>query len=196
MEEGGRRLSQISAEQEGETLFVAGVVSRVWKPKPGSKAPHKIVLEDPTGRIEIIHWLEKPPEIELGEPLEVTGIVQVYEGRVELKVLEKDWIQRPGVSETKPVEVRIGAITALMENQVVIAEGVLGVPRSIPGGVIYPMTDDTGTILLLFWDSQVSGEERDAVDEGMRLRVEAPVVNYKGTLELVPKDVGGFRILD
>lgn len=197
IEEGvGIRLTQVTAGREGETILVSGVVSKLWKPKPGSKAPHKIILEDPSGRIEIVHWLETPPEIELGEPLEVTGIVQVYKGRVELKVLENDWIQRPNEPEAEPKEVKIGEITAMMEKQVVITEGVLGAPRSIPGGVIYPMSDDSGTVQLLFWDNQVSGEERDSVDEGMHLRVEAPVVNYKGMLELVPKDVGSFQILD
>lgn len=89
----GLNLSQITAEQEGETIVVNGVVSWLWEPKPGSKAPHKIVLEDPSGRIDIIHWLEKPPELEQGEPLEVTGIVQIYRGRLELKVLDEDWIK-------------------------------------------------------------------------------------------------------
>ncbi|MDZ8119729.1 hypothetical protein [Pontiella agarivorans] len=190
------RISRITPDREGETMLVNGVVSSVWKPRPDSKAPYRIVLEDPTGRIDVIHWLENPPEVEEGEPLEVTGIVQIYNGRLELKVIREEWIQCPGTAEVPPEEIQIGDIHALMEGRVVIAEGVLGEPRSIPGGVIYPMSDDTGTIQLLFWDSRVSGEERDAVDEGRRLRVEAPVVLYKGTLELVPRDVGGFRVLD
>ena len=83
-----------------------------------------------------------------------------------------------------------------MENQTVVAEGVLGEPKSIPGGVIYPLVDGTGSIPLVFWDRSVTGEERDALDKGIRVRVNAPVGLYKGSPQLVPSDVGGFQVLE
>jgi len=189
-------LADIRAEKEGDTVTVSGVVSKVWKPKDGSKAPHKIVLEDPSGRLDVIHWLEKPPKLEAGDAVEITGVVQVYKGRVEVRVFDAQSIQIAGDSDDPPVEIPVGKITQAHEKQVVITNGRLGPPRSIPGGVIYPLSDDTGTILFLLWDKNVSGEERDMLDEGVRVQVEAPVVIYKGQLELVPKDMGGFQVLD
>lgn len=189
-------LVDIRAEKEGDTVTVSGVVSKVWKPKEGSKAPYKIVLEDPSGRLDVIHWLEKPPKLEPGDAVEITGVVQVYKGRVEVRVFDAQAIQIAGDSNDPPVELPIGKITQALEKKVVITQGKLGAPRSIPGGVIYPLSDDSGTILFLLWDKNVSGEERDMLDEGVRVRVEAPVVIYKGQLELVPKDMGGFQVLD
>lgn len=190
------RLADIRADKAGDTVTVYGRVSKVWKPEAGSKAPHKVVLEDPGGRLAVIHWLDDPPGLKPGDVVEVTGRVQVYDGAVELRVYDESSIQLQGVPEVPPVELSIGDITPAMEDRRIIAEGVLGVPRSIPGGVVYPLADATGEVALLLWDKQVSGEERDMLDEGVRVRVEAPVHVFQGQLELVPKDVGGFQVLD
>jgi len=49
-------------------------------------------------------------------------------------------------------------------------------------------------MVVLFWDKQVSGEERDALESGVRLRVTAPLVVYKGVLELIPENAGAFLV--
>jgi DNA/RNA endonuclease YhcR with UshA esterase domain len=89
---------------------------------------------------------------------------------------------------------RIADITADKKGVVFTIVGTLGEPKSIRGGVIYPITDDSGEMVVLFWDKQVSGEERDALESGIRLRVTAPLEVYKGVLELIPADVGAFRV--
>ena len=90
--------------------------------------------------------------------------------------------------------VPIADITAGQEGEIFTVSGTLGEPKSIRGGVIYPISDKSGEMVVLFWDKQVSGEERDALEAGVRLNVTAPLVVYKGTLELVPEDVGAFRV--
>ncbi len=90
--------------------------------------------------------------------------------------------------------VSIADITAEQKGEVFTVVGTLGEPKSIRGGVIYPIADDSGEMVVLFWDKQVSGEERDALESGIRLRVTAPLVVYKGVLELIPEDVGSFRV--
>ena len=189
-------LSDITKELLDVQITVVGTVSKVWKPESGSRAPHKIILEDPSGTLEVVHWLKEPPEVHVGDALEITGRISLYKDKLQLKLWKADDIQS-FVEDLGPARwVPIGDITPEMEGRWVISEGVLGEPRSIPGGVIYPFTDTTGTILALFWDKCISGEERDALDEGVRIRLEAPVVLYKETLELVPKDVGGFQVLE
>ncbi|MDF7806751.1 hypothetical protein P4E94_04820 [Pontiellaceae bacterium B12219] len=191
------RLADITAEQVDERITVFGTVSKVWKAEAGSKAPSKIILTDSSGSLEVVHWLKEPIEVEAGDSVEITGTVGLYREKLQLKLWNAEDFQPLEIEE--PVVVRgldIGSITEEMTDEVVIAEGVLGPPQSIPGGVIYPMSDETGSILALFWDKNISGEERDALDEDVRVRIEAPVVVYKGKLELVPVDVGGFEVLE
>jgi len=88
----------------------------------------------------------------------------------------------------------IAEITAAQKGEVFTVVGMLGEPKSIRGGVIYPITDNSGEMVVLFWDKQVSGEERDALESGVRLRVTAPLVVYKGVLELIPEDAGAFIV--
>ena len=88
----------------------------------------------------------------------------------------------------------ISSITAEQKGEVFTIVGTLGEPKSIRGGVIYPIADDSGEMVVLFWDKNVSGEERDALESGVRLRVTAPLVVYKGILELIPEDVGSFCV--
>ncbi len=189
-------LSEITEELLEVQVTVFGTVSSVWKPKPGSRAPHKIILEDPSGTLEVVHWLKESPEVAVGDVLAVTGRISIYKNKLQLKLWNADDLQ-PVMPDFGPAQgMQIGDITPAMAGRWLIAEGVLGEPRSIPSGVIYPFSDASGTILALFWDQRISGEERDALDEGVRIRLEAEVVLYKGVLELVPRDVGGFHVLE
>lgn len=191
------KLADISADQKGDPITVAGKVSNVWKPPASSKAPYKIILEDHSGTLEVVHWISPPPQIAAGDLLEVSGVVEVYKGKIQLKVAEAEGFQ-PLEAPPKRIEgaVSIGAITSSMEGKWLSVEGELGPPRSIPGGVVYPLKNRTGSIPVVLWDRNLSGEERDALDEGVRVRVHAPVGLYKGNPQLVPEDVGGVRLLE
>ena len=190
------KLSDVSAEQVGNRMTVCGRVSKVWKPRPGSKAPHKMVLEDTSGSLDIVHWFVLEREVSVGDELEIRGSVALYKGVVQFKVWEASDIQPLEKKSTDPALMKIVDISPAMEKQTVEVEGVLGVPRSIPGGVAYILTDDSGGIEVIFWDGKVSGEERDDLDEGVRVHISAPVGVYKGKAQLVPQDVGGFQALE
>jgi DNA/RNA endonuclease YhcR with UshA esterase domain len=190
------QLSEITADRAGDRMTVSGRVSKVWKPKDGSKMPFKIVLEDRSGTLDVVHWLKEYPPVAVGDRIEVTGTVNVYQETLQLKVWNAEDIhplEKPTLGQG---QVAVASIGEPMEKKVVVSEGVLGAPRSIPGGVVYPLTDGSGTIPLVLWDRNVSGEERDALDEGVRVRVTAPVGLYKGEPQLVPADVGGFQIVE
>jgi hypothetical protein len=93
-----------------------------------------------------------------------------------------------------PVVASIADITAEQKGTVFAVTGTLGDPRSIPGGVVYPIVDDSGEMVVLFWDKQVSGEERDALESGVRIRVTAPLGIYQEALQLVPENAAAFRV--
>ena len=196
------RLADITAAQEGEQILVTGLLKEIDVPGPGSKAPYVLTLEQGGAELEVVFWdtvfqgLEQKLPIP-GKTISALGRVDIYKDKIQLKVWEAADLRE--VTETKP-PVSDGAITPISEitaeqkGTLSTVVGTLGEPRSIPGGVIYPITDDSGEMVVLFWDKKVSGEERDALESGVRLRVTAPLVVYKGTLELVPEDVGAFRV--
>jgi len=152
--------------------------------------------------LEVIFWdkvfqgLERKLPMP-GKTISALGRVDVYKDKIQLKVWEAADLRE--VTEKKPpvsdgTITPIASITAEQKGAMFTVVGTLGEPRSIPGGVIYPIDDDSGEMVVLFWDKKVSGEERDALESGVRLRVTAPLVVYKGTLELVPEDVGAFHV--
>ena len=87
------KLSDITAEQQGDRITVYGMVSRIWHPTAGSKAPHKITLADPGGSLEVVHWFEPKRVVALGDELKIRGTVDPYNGHLQLKVWEADDIR-------------------------------------------------------------------------------------------------------
>ena len=198
------QLADITSAQEGEQLSVIGVLKEISVPRPGSKAPYVLTLEENGAELAVIFWDKVFQGLERklptpGKTISARGRVAVYKESVQLKVWEAGDLRTVEeaaafIREADRPLSRIGDITAGQEGEVFTVVGTLGEPASIRGGVKYPLTDDSGEIVLLFWDKQVSGQERNALESGVRVRVTAPLVIYKGTLELIPKDAGAFRV--
>ncbi|MBC8207365.1 MAG: hypothetical protein ISR85_04310 [Kiritimatiellales bacterium] len=196
------QLVNITAAQEGEQVLVTGLLKEIEVPGPGSKAPYVLTLEQGGAELDVILWDDVFQGLERklpmpGKTISVLGRVDVYKDKVQLKVWEAADLRE--VTEVMPLVsdgtvTPIAAITSEQKGNLFTVIGTLGEPRSIPGGVIYPIADDSGEMMVLFWDKKISGEERDALESGVRLSVTAPLVAYKGTLELVPKDVEAFRV--
>lgn len=217
-------LSDIKPAHKGDTVFVVGLLKEISLPRPGSKAPYVLTIEDAGTELEIIFWDKVFQGLEqklptLGQKLSARGRVDIYRGKLQLKIWEatelreltelegreyrtsnKDPKKEPEKEPEKEKKERHGGlfriddITANQEGDIFTVIGTLGEPRSIRRGVIYPIADESGEMVVLFWDKQVSGEERDALESGIRLRVTAPLVVYKGILELVPENVGAFSV--
>ncbi|MDD3276037.1 MAG: hypothetical protein PHP93_03190, partial [Kiritimatiellales bacterium] len=198
------KLADLTVAQKGDSVTVIGTLKAITIPGPGSKAPYVLTLEENGAELAVIFWddvfqgLEKKLPM-VGKLIRAKGTVDVYKDTLQLKVWdaadlsvvsEQEKLMAPA---ERPLS-RIADITAEKQGEVFTVVGMLGEPRSVRGGVIYPLTDDSGEIVLLFWDKQVSGNERDALESGVKVRVTAPLVIYKGTLELVPVDVGGFTV--
>ena len=86
-------LNEITPDQEGERVTVYGRVSAVWKPKADSRAPYKIVLQDYSGSLDVVHWQEDHANVRVEDELEITGAVTLYDGRLQLKVRKAEDIQ-------------------------------------------------------------------------------------------------------
>ena len=86
-DESGGGLADIHSGMIGEQVSVTGIVVRVWAPKSGSRAPHKIILEDADAELDVVHWLSGVPEITIGDEVCVSGKVGEYKGELQLKVV-------------------------------------------------------------------------------------------------------------
>ena len=136
----------------------------------------------------------------VGALMTAKGLVNEYKGRVQIKIgnsadltlVDVTPASKPQVEPAR--EVGIGTITTAMVGKSCTVKGTLGESRSIKGGVIYPMTDGSGTIKLVLWDKSVSGPGRDALAAGCQVVVSGKIVEYKGDLELVPDSVEAIRI--
>jgi len=87
------KLSSITAEQDGKRLKVYGRVVKIWHPEESSKAPHKIVLADPSDSLEVIYWFDLKELFQIGDTLQAYGTVGFYKGRIQLKVWRSDDLQ-------------------------------------------------------------------------------------------------------
>lgn len=199
-------LRDVTAGRVDERLTVRAVLRAVDVPPPGSNAPYKLTLEQDGVERVAVFWEDVFREMQRtlpspGETLLVNGQVDEYRGTVQIKVWDASDLRAVSALKKKAASTAattgtIAGISAAAEGEVFTVTGTLGEPRSIRGGVIYPLRDESGEIALLFWDNQVSGEERDALEAGVRVRVSAPLKVYKGTLELIPEDAGGFTVLE
>lgn len=87
------KLSSITTEQDGKRLRVYGRVVKIWHPGENSKAPHKIILADPSGSLEIIYWFDLKNIFQVGDSLQVYGTVGSYKERIQLKIWHSGDIQ-------------------------------------------------------------------------------------------------------
>lgn len=197
-------LSAVTADRKGDPVTVTGTLKSVDVPGPGSKAPYVLTLEEDGVTLAVVFWADVFQGLEgklpmPGKLISAKGKVDVYKDAIQLKVWDAADLhvvteQKKTVAVTGQPLSRIADIQADQTGTVFTVSGTLGEPRSVRSGVIYPLTDYSGTIDLVFWDKQVPGEERAALESGVRVRVTAPLTVYKGKLELITVDVGGFTV--
>ncbi len=84
---GDDTLSSVVLAEPDTWRTVRGEVVRLGCPGQGSNAPHRIILRDASGELEVVHWLEleRPPAV--GDWIEARGKVGRYKGRAQLKVI-------------------------------------------------------------------------------------------------------------
>ena len=78
-------LTDINASMQGERITVVGRVSDVWEAET-KRAPHTLIVRDGSAALEIVHWLKSPPPVEMGDSVECTGTVDLYRGRLQLRL--------------------------------------------------------------------------------------------------------------
>ena len=184
----------LTAADNGKTVRVRGRVESISPPKEGTKQPFAVVLQDGDARLRVAYWPTVDQVIAVkptpGALFDMEGVVEVYQGKPQLKVesgykvklVDDTPASAPAVDVSQAVAV--SSITAENKGQARVVKGVLGAPRALRGGVSYPLTDDTGTINLVLWESIIPPEVLGAMEEGAKVAASGEVGEYEGQLQI------------
>jgi len=80
------RPGQIKVLENAAPTIVRGQVAEVWSPPSDSRAPYRIILDRPEGRLEVVHWFAPEHQVAVGDRVDVKGTIGFYKGRMQLKV--------------------------------------------------------------------------------------------------------------
>ena len=80
------RPGQINVLENAAPTIVRGQVAEVWSPPSDSRAPYRIILDRPEGRLEVVHWFAPEHQVAVGDRVDVKGTIGFYKGRMQLKV--------------------------------------------------------------------------------------------------------------
>ena len=212
-------VGEVTPDLAGQMVQVTGQVSAMKEPAPGSKAPCSLTLKDGDKQIEVVYWETVAAHLKdnkpvVGAKMTVRGVVGTYKEKLQIKVGHADDLKMadttpaavapiaaPPVPSAAPTaapaaakEMQIGSITMAMTGTTVAVKGKLGDPTGIKGGEIYPLTDSSGTIKLLLWDRVMPVAERDKLTAGCPVSVSGKILEYKGSLEIVPQNRRSFTV--
>ena len=196
-------VGEVTAAQAGQTILVRGRVASVSAPKEGTKQPYAVVLKDGDASLRATYWSNVNDVIAVkptpGALFEMEGVVETYQDRPQLKVQSGYKVKlvddvpasAPAVDVSQAVPV--SSITAAEKGQTRVVKGTLGAPRALRGGVAYALTDDTGTIDLILWESIIPVDVLGALGEGVKIAASGEVGEYEGKLQI--KAAAGYSAM-
>jgi DNA/RNA endonuclease YhcR with UshA esterase domain len=195
-------VTELSQEATGSWVAVQGIVTAV---DPFSKGV-KLTLDDGSGAVIVLLWqdvyealrdeLSDGPELAPGAEIEAQGELAEYRGELEvIPELPADvQILAPSSAMTAVVATEttpIGTVTADDVGRSIVLRGKLGPPESFSAGVKYPLSDPTGTIILLLWREVYDGiQDVDWLTPGTVVEVVGEIEEYRGDLEIIPAAYG------
>jgi len=190
-----KRFGALSTADVGQLAVVRGTITEVDPFSSGVK----VTVDDTSGAVVVLLWqslydsLPDPAALDVGAEVQVQGEVSEYRGELEL-IPELAEDVRVLVAAPQPAETTVGALTAADVGRVVTLRGTLGLPDPFSAGVQFPLDDGTGQIVLLLW-SDVYERAPEELGAGARVIVTGEVAEYRGTLELIPRQADEIRVI-
>ncbi len=200
-------IASLSAASDGQSVKVRGTVSSLRAPEAGTKQPFSLILKDGDATLRVTYWSSVDEVIAVkptvGAVFEIEGVVEVYQDKPQLKVESGYKVKAvesapvaPSMPAATPVPSSgISAITAADKGQVRTVQGTLGTPRALGKGTAYALSDESGSIDLILWDSTVPAEVRDSLKEGANVSATGVVGEYESKLQLKATSGTSIRIL-
>ncbi|HEY68766.1 MAG TPA: hypothetical protein G4N97_10920 [Thermoflexia bacterium] len=189
-----KQIGELTTADAGQLVVVRGTVTEVDPFSSGVK----YTLDDTTGSIIVLLWqsvydaLPDPTALDVGAEVQVQGEVSQYRGELELVPELAEDVQILAAA-APPAETTIGALTTADVGRMVTLRGTLGQPEPFSAGVKFLLDDGTGQIILLLW-SNVAESAPDGLGAGAQVVVTGEVSEYRGELELIPRNAGEIRV--
>jgi DNA/RNA endonuclease YhcR with UshA esterase domain len=197
-------LADVGPDLAGQEVKLTARVVDLRTPEAGSKAPYEIIFREGEKELTVVYWDNVAKYLTGNKPaigalMSVRGRVALYKDKLQIKVNHSGQLSLVDVVPAPPAAaaaepVKAGAVTKAMIGQSCVVRGKLGEPQSIRSGVIYPLTDESGSIQVVLWDRNVPGPDRDRLSTGVTVTVSGQVHEYQGTMELVPPNPQSLRV--
>jgi DNA/RNA endonuclease YhcR with UshA esterase domain len=183
-------LRNITEADNGKWVRTQGVIALVT---PGDQNT-KLTLTDQSQRLTVLIWPDvwaALPQVDLqpGAQLNVQGAVNVFRGDLEIVpelVSDLEVMARPAVIAAQPKS--IGAIMPNDVKALIVTQGTIEKAADFSKGTRYTLSDPSGSIVLLVWDTAIDPQQRkELLAVGATLSVTGTIDEYNGQLEIAPR---------
>ena len=195
--------SAVDASLVGKSVVLEGTVVAIQEPAADSKRPYVVTLTNGVEGVDLKVWPDQFAQIAdaaslTGTPVRVKAAVKLWKDRVDLQLRRGEDLQRavrPAQRRRAPVPVATAAAEKLGSWVTVV--GALSEPADLDGkGTSYRLTDDSGSIQVVFWNSTVPPDLQRKAAAAARASVNGKVREYQGTRQVVPSKADGVEIAE
>ena len=195
--------SAVDASLVGKSVVLEGTVVAIQEPAADSKRPYVVTLTNGVEGVDLKVWPDQFAQIAdaaslTGTPVRVKAAVKLWKDRVDLQLRRGEDLQRavrPAQKRRAPVPVATAAAEKLGSWVTVV--GALSEPADLDGkGTAYRLTDDSGSIQVVFWNSTVPPDLQRKAAAAARASVNGKVREYQGTRQVVPSKADGVEIAE
>ena len=195
--------SAVDASLVGKSVVLEGTVVAIQEPAADSKRPYVVTLTNGVEGVDLKVWPDQFAQIAdaaslTGTPVRVKAAVKLWKDQVDLQLRRGEDLQRavrPAQRRRAPVPVATAAAEKLGSWVTVV--GALSEPADLDGkGTAYKLTDDSGSIQVVFWNSTVPPDLQKKAAAAARASVNGKVREYQGTRQVVPSKADGVEIAE
>jgi DNA/RNA endonuclease YhcR with UshA esterase domain len=197
-------LAGIQTSMLESNVQVTGTVQSIVAGKLGGRAPTRVVLQDPTGRINLVFWAKTTEELQTitglnpGDTVAATGKVGRFKESLQIELPDLanlTVIARATTPPAAPVEPDpnpAGNLTPLVViNQTMLGQTVtivakitqIRTPNIDTAPYVVTLTQDAATLPLVLW-SENYAKVKDHLKDGNTIRVTGIVNTHKGVLQI------------
>jgi DNA/RNA endonuclease YhcR with UshA esterase domain len=192
-------IGEVGADRLYQRVTVRGVIREDRTPYEGLRL---LTLRDASGEIDVALSSEAAalagpwPEVQVGQPVQVTGAVDVYRGTAQIALGRGSDLATLNAAVVLAPERPIGELAAAAVGDLVMVKGALAEVQPFSAGVRGTLDDGSGTIRLLLWqDLYDSLPEREDLVEGAVVRALGKLAEYQGEMEIVPELASDITVL-
>ena len=195
--------SAVDASLVGKSVVLEGTVVAIQEPAADSKRPYVVTLTNGVEGVDLKVWPDQFAQIAdaaslTGTPVRVKAAVKLWKDQVDLQLKRGEDLHRavrPAQRRRAPVPVATAAAEKLGSWVTIV--GALSEPADLDGkGTAYKLTDDSGSIQVVFWNSTVPPDLQKKAAAAARASVNGKVREYQGTRQVVPSKADGVEIAE